>query len=171
MVSNVLFWTYSRYQIAQIPYIDSVRPQVLTERDSLDEQQEVHCCKQREAEGVILTLQKRAEGQIKEGRLSDAAVNLNKVLSMQQKLYGRKHAKVAATLNTIGEVLSNMGEDYRYMSMSSLQRSLEMQQEIEPAGSEDTVNTVNNLWMLLNDENVRISISSEEGTATFQNFG
>mmetsp|Transcript_18807 Transcript_18807/g.34670 ORF Transcript_18807/g.34670 Transcript_18807/m.34670 type:complete len:186 (-) Transcript_18807:207-764(-) len=62
---------------------------VLTQDESRDEH-EVHCCKQDEANEVILSLQKKAETQINEGKLQAALLNLNSALALQQKLYGKK---------------------------------------------------------------------------------
>ena len=140
---------------------------VLTHDESRDEH-EVHCCKQDEANEVIRSLQKKAETQIDEGKLHDALLHLNSALSIQQKLYGKKHA-TASTLNTIGQVLSNMGEDYRYMAMSALEESLAIRQELEP-GSENTANTLNNLWLLFHESNIAISSADKGETITFQDF-
>lgn len=144
---------------------------VLTQDESLDEQEKL-CCKQSEGDAVVRALQKKAGMQINEGRLKDALQNLNKSLALQQKIYGKKHSKVASTLNTMGEVLSNMGEDYRYMAMSALEEALAIRQETEP-GSEDTAVTLKNLWLLLHQSNVAIVNSSvdKEEMITFQDFG
>jgi hypothetical protein len=142
---------------------------VLTQDESMDEN-EVHYCKHDEANGVILTLQKKATKQIDEGKLHEALHNLNKSLALQQKLYGKKHASVAATLNTMGEVLSNMGENQRYMAMVALEESLAIRQDLEP-GSEETTVTLKNLWLLLHESNVGISSDGREGTSVFQDFG
>jgi hypothetical protein len=135
------------------------------------EKKEVRCCKKEEADQVICALQKRAKKQINEGRLDSALQNLNNSLSLQQKLYGKTHPKVAETLNTMGTVLSNMGEDYRYMAMSALEESLAIWQETEP-GSERTADTLKNLWLLFHKSNVAISSVSEdsEEEITFQDF-
>lgn len=140
----------------------------LEESDSLDEH-EVHCCKQDEANQVIQALQQKATIQIHEGRLSDALQNLNNSLSLQQKLHGKKHPKVADTLNKIGETLSNMGDDHRYMAMSALEEALAIRQELEP-GSEDTAITLKNLWLLFHKSNVAISSTDKEETISFQDF-
>jgi len=128
---------------------------LLTEdwEDERRDEHEVHFCKKGEANEVIRALQKKAEAQIEEGRVQDALHNLNSALAMQQKLYGKRHARTASTLNKIGEILSNMGEDYRYMAMSALEESLAIRQELEP-GSEETANTLKNLWLLFHDSNV-----------------
>lgn len=139
----------------------------VTSHDEDAAEHEVHCCKQGEAKEVIRALQKRAEAQIDDGRLCEALQNLNNSLALQQKLYGRRHARVASTLNTIGEVLSNMGEDYRYMAMSALEEALAVRQEMEP-GSEDTANTLKNLWLLFHESN--IDILSVDKDYTFQDF-
>jgi len=135
---------------------------------SLDEP-EVHCCKQDEANEVIRGLQKKANHQIDDGKLQDALQNLNNSLALQQKLYGKKDARAARTLNMMGEILSNMGEDYRYMAMSALEESLAIRQELEP-GSEDTAVTLKNLWLLLHQSNVSISSAEKEETTTFHDF-
>lgn len=138
-------------------------------RDENKDKHEVHCCKQHEANDVICALQKKARTQINEGRLNDALQNLNKSLALQQKLHGKKHPKVASTLNAIGEVLSNMGGSKRYMAMSALEEALAIRQEKEP-GSEDTAVTLKNLWLLLHDANVAISSADKEESITFQDF-
>jgi hypothetical protein len=69
---------------------------------------------------------------------------------LQQKVYGKEHSKVGDTLNLIGEVLSNMGEDNRYMAMNSFEEALDIRMNIDP-GSEDVATTVKNLWLLLHD--------------------
>ena len=84
--------------------------QLTTLEDSMDESV---CCKQKEAKEVIAKLQKRADKHIQGGQLTDALSILNKSLALQQKVYGKDHAKVGDTLNLIGEVLSIMGEDNR----------------------------------------------------------
>lgn len=112
----------------------------------------VHCCKKNEAENVIRTLQWKATKEINEGRLQTALHNLNESLALQQKLYGERDLKVASTLNRMGEVLSKMGEDYRYMAMSAFEESLAIRQEAEP-GSEETAATLMNLWLLLHESN------------------
>jgi len=119
----------------------------LEEEDSMDEQV---CCKQKEAKAVIAKLQKRADKHIQEGHLTEALYILNKSLALQQKVYGKEHAKVGDTLNLIGEVLSNMGEDNRYMAMNSFEEALDIRMNIDP-GSEDVATTVKNLWLLLHD--------------------
>mmetsp|Transcript_18807 Transcript_18807/g.34671 ORF Transcript_18807/g.34671 Transcript_18807/m.34671 type:complete len:84 (-) Transcript_18807:59-310(-) len=81
----------------------------------------------------------------------------------------KKHVRTASTLSTIGQVLSNMGEDYRYMAMSALEGSLAIWQELEP-GSEDTANTVKNLWLLFHESNITISSADKGETTTFQDF-
>lgn len=113
-------------------------------------QDEQVCCKQKEAKAVIAKLQKRADKHIQEGHLTDALSILNKSLALQQKVYGKKHSKVGDTLNLIGEVLSNMGEDNRYMAMNSFEEALDIRMNIDP-GSEDVATTVKNLWLLLHD--------------------
>mmetsp|Transcript_9303 Transcript_9303/g.14021 ORF Transcript_9303/g.14021 Transcript_9303/m.14021 type:complete len:232 (-) Transcript_9303:148-843(-) len=125
---------------------------LLTEDESKEEH-EVHCCKQGEADDVIRALQKKSEMQIDDGKLQDALHNLNSALALQQKLYGKTHPKTAFTLNRIGKILSDMGEDYRYMAMSALEESLAIRQELEP-GSEDTATTVQNLWLLFHQANI-----------------
>ena len=134
-------------------------------------EKEVRCCKKEEADQVIYALQKRAQKQINEGRLDSALQNLNNSLSLQQKLYGKTHPKVAGTLNIMGTVLSNMGEDYRYMAMSALEESLAIWQETEP-GSERTADTLKNLWLLLHESNVAISSVGKdaEEEITFHDF-
>ena len=123
----------------------------LTLEDSMDEQDDEQiCCKQKEAKAVIAKLQKRADKHIQEGHLNDALSLLNKSLALQQKVYGKDHAKVGDTLNLIGEVLSNMGEDNRYMAMNSFEEALDIRMNIDP-GSEDVATTVKNLWLLLHD--------------------
>ena len=142
---------------------------VLTEDNGTEgRHHEVHCCKRDEADDVIQKLQEKARTQIDEGRLHDALQNLNKSLAMEQKLYGKKHPKVAATLNTMGEVLSNCGADCRYTALAALEESLEIRQNQLPPGSEDTAATVKNLWLLLHESNVAISSENEE--TTFQDF-
>mmetsp|Transcript_1802 Transcript_1802/g.3871 ORF Transcript_1802/g.3871 Transcript_1802/m.3871 type:complete len:232 (-) Transcript_1802:94-789(-) len=131
------------------------------------EEHEVHCCKQDAANEVIHALQKKAAVQIDEGKLHDALHNLNNSLSLQQKLYGKNHPKVATTLNIMGEVLSNMGEDFRFMAMSALEESLAIRQELEP-GSEDTADTLKNLWLLFHQSKVAISSVEKEGSTTVQ---
>lgn len=142
----------------------------LTQTGSIDEH-EVLCCKQDEANDVINALQKRAAAKIDEGKLQGALQYLNKSLALQQKLYGKQHSKVASTLNTMGEVLSNMGEDHRYMAMSALEESLAIHQELEPGG-EDTAITLKNLWLLFHESNVAISRASSQTKEmiTFQDF-
>lgn len=131
---------------------------------------EVHCCKQDAATHVIHTLQKKAEWQIDQGNVQDALHNLNNSLSLQQKLYGKKHPKVAITLNRMGEVLANMGADYNFMAMSAFEDSLAIHQESEP-GSEDTAVVLNNLYLLFHQMNeVSISSANKVETTTFQDF-
>ena len=131
---------------------------VLTEDEGGDEH-EVHCCKKGEADEVIRALQKKSETQMNDGRRQDALHTLNSALAMQQKLYGKKHPKTAFTLNRIGEILSGMGEDYRFMAMSALEESLAIRQELEP-GSEETATTLKNLWLLFHESNA--TADSEE---------
>lgn len=132
--------------------------------DGMDEH-EVHCCKKEEANQVIRALQKKAAMQIEEGKLHDALNNLNNALSLQQKLYGTHHSEVASTLNMMGEVLSGMGEDYRYMAMTAFEESLAIRQGLEP-GSEDTAVTLKNLWLLFHQSNI-----AREDTTIFNDFG
>lgn len=134
--------------------LDSKRLQnsimVLTEGKGGDEQHEVHCCKQSEADEVIHALQKKSETQIHEGKLQEALHCLNSALALERKLHGKKSAGAAVALNRMGEILSEMGEDYRYMAMSALEESLAIRQESEP-GSEDTATTLKNLWLLFHE--------------------
>eukprot|EP01083_Nonionella_stella_P024804 68354_1 len=132
---------------------------------SIDEPTEVHCCKQDEATKVICALQKKADHQIIDGKLQEALQNLNNSLALQQKLHGKMDARVARTLNTMGEILSNMGEDYRYMAMSALEESLAIRQELEEPGSEDTAVTLKNLWLLLHESNISIRTLEKVDTA------
>lgn len=141
---------------------------IMVMTENMDEH-EVHCCKKDEADKVIRALQGKAAKQIDDGRLRDALHNLNESLALQQNLYGKKDSRVAATLNTMGEVLSKMGEDYRYMAMSALEESLAIRQEAEP-GSEDTVVTLMNLWTLLHESNVEMKSIEKVESATSQDF-
>ena len=127
----------------------------LTQESSIDPDSHdvVHCYKLDEATSVISTLQTKADKQINNGQLSDALSNLNKSLTLQQKLYGKRHLHVASTLNKIGEVLSNMGTDNQYMAMNALEESLDIRcEQLEP-GSEEIATTLRNLWLLLHDSN------------------
>ena len=127
----------------------------LTQESSIDPDSHdvVHCYKLDEATSVISTLQTKADKQINNGQLSDALSNLNKSLTLQQKLYGKRHLHVASTLNKIGEVLSNMGTDNQYMAMNALEESLDIRCEQLDPGSEEICSTLKNLWLLLHDSN------------------
>ncbi|KAL9187342.1 hypothetical protein ACHAXT_001445 [Thalassiosira profunda] len=149
---------------------------VLANEESEDEV-EVHCCKQAEAEKVIRSLLDRANAQIDESNLAGALQHLNSALAMQQKLHGKKDRAVASTLNRIGEVLSNMGEDSRYMAMSAFEESLAIRQESEDlaasgrsAAAEDTKVVMKNLWLLLHESNVGISSSDRDTSTVIQDL-
>jgi len=133
--------------------------------ESMDEH-EVHCCKKDEASDVIKLMEKKAKTKIDEGNLNDALTILNNSLALQQKLYGKKSPQVAQTLNTMGEVLSNLGDEYMYMAMSTLEESLAIRMELEP-GSEDTALTLKNLWMLFHKSNVAISSDDKKEETIF----
>mmetsp|Transcript_29216 Transcript_29216/g.61653 ORF Transcript_29216/g.61653 Transcript_29216/m.61653 type:complete len:240 (+) Transcript_29216:203-922(+) len=141
---------------------------LMAQHECRDENEnKVRCCKQEEAHEVIRSLQKKAEIQIDEGKLHGALLNLSRKLALQQKLYGKKNPEVALTLNAIGQILSNLGEDSRYMAMSALEESLAIRQDLEP-GSEDTATTLKNLWLLLHESNIAI-VDKNESTI-FQDF-
>jgi len=141
---------------------------IITMTESMNEEHEEVCIKHEEADEVLESLQKKASAQIKDGKLHAALHNLNISLAMQQKIYGQQHPKVAGTLNTMGEVLSNMGEEHRYMAMSSFEQSLAILQEFEP-GSKETATTLKNLWMLLHQTHVEISVGPDE-RISFEDF-
>lgn len=140
--------------------------------ESTNNEQVVRCCKLKEANKVISSLQSRATTQIDAGNLSKALQYLNRSLALQQKLHGKTHPEVASTLNKIGELLSNMkgtnGEDYRYMALSALEESLAIRQSLNESGSEETAVTLKNMWCLLHDTNV--AISGEEESITFEDM-
>ena len=122
--------------------------------DEKDEKETVYC-QRKEAAIVVERLKSRAQRIIDqgEGRRTEALQLLNKALTIQQKLYGKNHLDVADTLNSIGCLLSIMGDEYTYMAMDTLEGVMLIRQSLEGEGSEGTALAVDNLWRLFHNRN------------------
>ena len=122
-----------------------------TLQDNVDP--EVYCCKKKEGLSVIQKMKKTSIMHIQQGNNHEALKNLNQTLSFQEKLLGENHPDVATTLNLMGVVMGGMGDDYRYMAMTSLEESLRIRQEHFGPGSKETARSAKSLWVLLHKSN------------------
>ena len=143
---------------------DSKRLQlsIIAEQGTAATNREIYCCSTDEGDCVVRKMKKTAASHLSDGNLEDALQMLNKCLAFQQKLHGKRSVEVADTFNMMGTVMANMGTDYNFRAMNAFERALKIYQDQIGFGSEEAAACLKNLYLLLHQERVYISISRDE---------
>lgn len=98
-------------------------------------------------EAIASALHEKGKDYASRGRWARAFGCYNKALIIQRKIYGMDHPAAGKTLNAIGVACTHLGETYA--AVKALEEALWIRQNFLGDGHGDSIETANNLSILL----------------------